>query len=63
MSKHVALLVKPNLDIKIMNVNSDNLDYILRLDISIEECDFSLFNTYAPCVPVNFLNKLSNKIH
>ena len=62
-SRGVLVLIRPRLDIKIVNSFTDNTGRILVLETLIQDVKFSLINIYAPNAEesqVHFYNQLKN---
>ena len=64
-SRGVMVLIRPGFDVKINNVETDNIGRTLIIDAKIEDAPFKLINIYAPNneeSQVHFYNQLRNTL-
>ena len=64
-SRGVMILIRPGFDVKINNVETDNIGRTLVIDANIEDAPFKLINIYAPNneeSQVHFYNQLRNTL-
>ena len=65
LSRGVAILVKPNLDIKVSELERDKQGRCVSINIEIDDILAKIVNVYAPNIPserIEFFNKLKGKL-
>lgn len=65
-ARGVITLIKPNLDFKLINLDSDRNGRLLHIDCYIQGTPFKLVNVYAPNTPtarLNFFKDIKQRIH
>jgi exodeoxyribonuclease III len=66
LSKGVAFLVKPNLDIKVSELETDKSGRYISITIEIDEKQIKVVNIYSPNIPadrISFFKDLNTKLH